>query len=230
MLAPSSPGTRAWPTVLAVRPGSRFAGAPSGCLRSRSDPVVAPGHDCAVRAPRPHSHTHVHYSGALRRSRRGLARRKFAAPPPTRGRRCDGWLLSRARCLGAAVAGKASRGLRREGWPEPSAHTAAPKGPPGDRKRTPRPLRAAPRQPGRCPSGREEGSAAGTVGRLRTVGWLRTGGAACTVEPVRTTRVHDAQPGAASAPTPAGDTPLLEPAAANGEDRILQEVGHFRVA
>lgn len=228
MLALSSPGTHAWPTVLAVRPGPRFAGAPSGCLGSRGDPVVAPGHDCAVRAPRPHTHshthTHVHCSGALRRRRRGLARRKSAAPPPTRGRRCDGWLLSRARCLGAAVAGKASRGLRREGRPEPSAHTTAPTGPPGGRKRAPRPLRATSRQQGRCPSGREEGSAAGTVG------WLRTGGAAGTVEPFRTARVHDAQPGAASAPTPAGDTPLLEPAAANGEDRIPQEVGHFRVA
>lgn len=216
MLAPSSSGTRACPAVLTIRPGSQFAGDAAGCLGSRSDPVVAPGHDCAVRTPRPHPHTHVHCPRALRRRRRGLARRKLPAPPPTRGWRCDGWLLTGARCLEAGVARKASGGFRRQGGPDPQAHSTGSTSPTG-RGYAPGRLRATARQSGRRSSGHHQGRAVGTAGAVRAV------------DPARAADPHD-RPRAASAHPSAGDTPFPERSEGDGEDRISREVGHFRGA
>lgn len=239
MLAPSSSRTRACPAVLTVRPGPRFAGDAPGCLSSRGDPVVAPdlvapGHDCAVRAPRPHLHTdtHVYCPRALRRRRHGLARRKFAAPPPTRGRRCDGWLLAGARGAGAGVARKAGGGLRRKGGADPQADAASSTDSLGGGGYAPGRLRATPRQPGRCPCGHDESRQVTAVGRLRTDGTVcavEPARTVCAVDPVRTADAHDT-PRAAPARASTGRAPLRERSEGNGEDRIPQEVGPFRGA
>lgn len=225
MLAPTSSRTRACPAVLTVRPGRRFAGDAAGCLSSRGDPVVAPGHDCAVRAPRPHLHTHTHVycPRALRRRRHGLARRKLAAPPPTRGWRCDGWLLAGARGAGAGVARKAGGGLRRKGGADPQADAASSTDPLDGREYAPGRLRATPRRSGRCPSGRDASREVTAVRRLRTDGTV------CAVDPVRTADAHDT-PRAAPTRASSGRAPLRERSEGNGEDRIPQEVGHFRGA